>query len=209
MRLGYTARAWRIVPVSGGKETMGFTILVGLVVMLVIVGVIAYLITIYNSLVRLRNNIDKAWSNIDVLLKQRHDELPKLIETCKGYMQYEQKTLQAVTEARTAFLKANTVTEKAQADTVVTGALKSLFAVAENYPDLKANSSFTQPQGRISDLEEKIADRREFFNDDVNTYNIRIQQLPDVFIARMTGMQHKDLFKVADEDRADVEVKLA
>jgi LemA protein len=209
MRLGYTARAWRIVPVSGGKETMGFTILVGLVVMLVIVGVIAYLITIYNSLVRLRNNIDKAWSNIDVLLKQRHDELPKLIETCKGYMQYEQKTLQAVTEARTAFLKANTVTEKAQADTVVTGALKSLFAVAENYPDLKANSSFTQLQGRISDLEEKIADRREFFNDDVNTYNIRIQQLPDVFIARMTGMQHKDLFKVADEDRADVEVKLA
>jgi LemA protein len=188
---------------------MGFTILVGLVVMLVIVGVIAYLITIYNSLVRLRNNIDKAWSNIDVLLKQRHDELPKLIETCKGYMQYEQKTLQAVTEARTAFLKANTVTEKAQADTVVTGALKSLFAVAENYPDLKANSSFTQLQGRISDLEEKIADRREFFNDDVNTYNIRIQQLPDVFIARMTGMQHKDLFKVADEDRADVEVKLA
>jgi LemA protein len=209
MRLGCTARAWRIVPVSGGKETMGFTILVGLVVMLVIVGVIAYLITIYNSLVRLRNNIDKAWSNIDVLLKQRHDELPKLIETCKGYMQYEQKTLQAVTEARTAFLKANTVTEKAQADTVVTGALKSLFAVAENYPDLKANSSFTQLQGRISDLEEKIADRREFFNDDVNTYNIRIQQLPDVFIARMTGMQHKDLFKVADEDRADVEVKLA
>ena len=183
-------------------------ILVGLVVVLVVVGVFIYLITIYNSLVRLRNDMDKAWANIDVLLKQRHDELPKLIETCKGYMQYEQKTLQMITEARTAFMKANTVAEKAQADNMISGALKSLFAVSENYPDLKANNSFLQLQKRISELEERIADRREFFNDDVNTYNIRIQQLPDVFIAKMLSLQRRDLFKVSEEDRRDVEVKL-
>jgi len=187
---------------------MGVAILIALVVVLVVVGVFVYFITIYNSLVRLRNDIDKAWANIDVLLKQRHDELPKLIETCKGYMQYEQKTFQLITEARTAFMRANTVAEKAQADNFITGALKSLFAVAENYPELKANNNFMQLQNRISELEEKIADRREFFNDDVNTYNIRIQQLPDVFIAGMMGLQRKDLFKVTEEDRRDVEVKL-
>jgi len=188
---------------------MGVTILVGLVVVLVVAGFIIYLITIYNSLVRLRNDINKAWANIDVLLKQRHDELPKLIETCKGYMQYEQKTFHMIVEARTAFMKATSVGEKAQADSLISGALKSLFAVAENYPELKANNNFMQLQHRISELEERIADRREFYNDDVNTYNIRIQQLPDVFVAHMMSLQRKDLFKVAEEDRRDVEVKLA
>jgi len=187
---------------------MGVIILVGLVVILLVVGVFAYFITIYNSLVRLKNDIDKAWANIDVLLKQRHDELPKLIETCKGYMQYEQKTFQLITEARTAFMKAGTVGEKAQADNMISGALKSLFAVSENYPELKANNNFIQLQKRISELEEKIADRREFFNDDVNTYNIRIQQLPDVFIAGLMHLQRRDLFKVAEEDRRDVDVKM-
>lgn len=188
---------------------MGVSILVGLVVILAVVGVFIYFITIYNSLVRLRNDMDKAWSNIDVLLKQRHDELPKLIETCRGYMQYEQKTFQLIVEARTAFLKATTVPEKAQADNLISGALKTLFAVSENYPELKANNNFLQLQKRISELEERIADRREFFNDDVNTYNIRIQQLPDVFVARMMTLQRRDLFKVTEEDRRDVEVKLA
>ena len=188
---------------------MGVAILIGLVAVLFVVGVFVYFITIYNSLVRLRNDLDKAWANIDVLLKQRHDELPKLIETCKGYMQYEQKTFQLITEARTAFMRANTVAEKARADNFITGALKSLFAVAENYPELKADNNFMQLQNRISELEEKIADRREFFNDDVNTYNIRIQQLPDVFIAGMMNLQRKDLFKVTEEDRRDVEVTLS
>jgi LemA protein len=187
---------------------MGIAILVGLVVILLVVGIFGYLITIYNSLIRLKNDIDKAWANIDVLLKQRHDELPKLIETCKGYMQYEQKTFQLITEARTAYMRAGSVGEKAQADNMISGALKSLFAVSENYPDLKANNNFMQLQKRISELEEKIADRREFFNDDVNTYNIRIQQFPDVFIAGMIHLQHRDLFKVTEEDRQDVEVKM-
>jgi LemA protein len=187
---------------------MGIEILIGLVVILVVIGFILYFITIYNSLVRLKNDIEKAWSNIDVLLKQRHDELPKLIETCKGYMQYEQATLQKVIEARNAYTQASSVGQKAQADNMITAALKSLFALSENYPDLKANNNFMQLQKRISELEERIADRREFYNDDVNTYNIRIQQLPDVFIARMLNLQHHDLFKVTDEDRRDVEVKM-
>ncbi len=188
---------------------MGVAILLGLVVFLVVTGVAIYFITIYNSLVRLKNDIDKAWANIDVLLKQRHDELPKLIETCKGYMQYEQETLQKVVQARNAFSQASTVGQKAQADNMITAALKSLFALSESYPDLKTNNNFMQLQNRITELEEKIADRREFFNDDVNTYNIRIQELPDVFVAKLIGLARRDLFKVAEADRQDVEVKLA
>jgi LemA protein len=187
---------------------MGPAILALLILALIGVGLVLYFVALYNSLVGLKNNIDKAWANIDVLLKQRHDELPKLIEACKGYMQYEQKTFQMVVEARNAYQNANTVQDKAQADNMITGALKTLFAVAENYPDLKANSNFLQLQDRITDLEEKIADRREFYNDNVNTYNIRIQQLPDAFVARMMNLQPHELFKVTEEDRRDVEVKL-
>jgi LemA protein len=187
---------------------MGVTILLGLVVTLFAVGIFIYFITIYNSLVRLKNDINKSWSNIDVLLKQRHDELPKLIETCKGYMQYEQQTFKMITEARTAFMQASTVGQKAQADNMISGALKSLFAVSENYPELKANTNFLQLQKRISEIEERIADRREFFNDTTNTYNIRIQQLPDVFVAKMLNLQERELFKVSEEDRRDVEMKM-
>ena len=168
-----------------------------------------YAVTMYNNFVRLKNNVAQAWSNIDVLLKQRHDELPKLIETCKGYMQYEQKTFQMITEARTAFMRATSVGQKAQADNMISGALKSLFAVAEKYPDLKANNNFMQLQRRISELEERIADRREFFNDTTNTFNIRIAQIPDVFVAKMLSLEPRELFKVSEEERRDVEMKLA
>jgi LemA protein len=188
---------------------VGLTIVIVLVVILVVMAVGFYTISIYNSLVRLKNDIDKAWANIDVLLKERHDELPKLIATCKGYMQYEQKTFELVTEARSAYQKATTVPEKAQADNMISGALKTLFAVAENYPDLKADNNFMQLQQRITELEERIADRREFFNDSVNVYNIRIQQVPDVFLAGMMRLERRDLFKAADADRSDVEVKFA
>ncbi|HKS76456.1 MAG TPA: LemA family protein [Terriglobales bacterium] len=188
---------------------MGVAVLALLIVILILAAVVVYTISIYNSLVRLKNDIDKAWSNIDVLLKERHDELPKLIDTCKGYMQYEQKTFTMVTEARNVYSKATTVPQKAEADNMMTGALKSLFAVAENYPELKANNDFMQLQQRITELEERIADRREFFNDSVNVYNIRIQQVPDVFLARLMNLQHRDMFKVAEEDRQDVQVKFA
>ncbi len=188
---------------------MGMSILVGLIIFLCAAGVLIYIVIIYNGLVRLRNDVDKAWANIDVLLKQRHDELPNLVATCKGYMQYEQQTLEGITRARAAFMQATTVGEKAQADLLTSGALKSLFAVAENYPDLKANNNFLMLQKRISELEDMIADRREFFNDDVNTYNVRIQQLPDVLIARLMNLQHKEMFKVSDEDKRQVEIDLA
>jgi LemA protein len=187
---------------------IGVGILIGLVVVLFVVGIFIYFITIYNSLVRLKNDINKSWANIDVLLKQRHDELPKLIETCKGYMQYEQQTFQMIAQARTAFTQATSVGQKAQADNMMSGALKSLFAVAENYPELKANNNFLLLQRRISELEERIADRREFFNDTTNTFNIRIQQLPDVFVAKMMNLEARELFKVSEEDRRDVEMKM-
>ncbi|HYL13014.1 MAG TPA: LemA family protein [Terriglobales bacterium] len=180
---------------------MGFSILAGLLTFLVVAGVLIYLVIIYNELVRLRNDNDRAWANIDVLLKQRHDEIPNLVETVKGYMQHEQQTLLAVTHARAASMNAATIGQKAQADLLVTGALRGLFAVAENYPQLRANENFLKLQNRISELEERIADRREFFNDDVNTYNTRIRQIPDVFLASLMSLQPREMFKVSDEDR--------
>jgi len=172
----------------------------------IVIGVITYLVGVYNSLVTFKNNIGRSFSNIDVLLKQRHDELPKLIETCKGYMQYEQKTLQAVTEARTAFMRATTPAEKAQADNMVSGALKTLFAVAERYPDLKASTNFMQLQGRITELETKIAAQRSVYNEDVNTFNIRIAQIPANFVAGFMGLQPQVLFQIPETDREDVKI---
>jgi LemA protein len=176
------------------------------VFVIVVIAVILYFVGLYNRLVTLKNDIDRSFSDIDVLLKQRHDELPKLIETCKGYMQYEQKTLQAVTEARTAFMRATTPAEKAQADNMVSGALKTLFAVAEKYPDLKANTNFMQLQGRITELETKIAAQRGAYNEDVNAFNIRIAQVPANFVAGFMGLQPHPLFQVAEADREDVKV---
>ena len=169
-------------------------------------GILAYGVILYNGLVRLRNDIDRAWANIDVLLKQRHDEVPNLVEAVKGYMQHEQQTLLAVTEARTAGMSAGSMAQKAAADQMMNGALSGLFAVAENYPQLKASENFLKLQARISELEERIADRREFFNDDVNSYNTRIGQIPDVFIASFMNLKPKEFFKVSEADRRLVEV---
>lgn len=185
---------------------MGISILAALLTLLIVVGLLIYLVIIYNELVRLRNDNDRAWANIDVLLKQRHDEIPNLVESVKGYMQHEQQTLLAVTQARAASMNAATIGEKAQADLLVTGALRGLFAVAENYPQLRANENFLKLQNRISELEERIADRREFFNDDVNTYNTRIRQIPDVFLASFMNLKPRAMFKVSDEDRRTLTV---
>jgi LemA protein len=171
-----------------------------------IAGVLIYSVIVYNGLVRLRNENDRAWANIDVLLKQRHDEIPNLVETVKGYMQHEQQTLLSVTQARTASMNASSVGQKAIADLQIVSALRSLFAVAENYPQLRANENFLKLQNRISELEERIADRREFFNDDVNTYNTRIGQIPDVFVASFMRLKPRGMFKVSEADRRQVEV---
>jgi LemA protein len=181
-------------------------IVIFVILAIVVIGLIMYVVGIYNSLITLKNDIDRSFSNIDVMLKQRHDELPKLIDTCKGYMQYEQKTLLAVTEARTAYMRATTPAEKTQADGMVSGALKTLFAVAEKYPDLKANTNFMQLQGRITELEEKIAGQRNRFNDDVNVFNIRIAQIPANFVAGFMGLQPHALFQAPEADREDVKV---
>ncbi len=182
-------------------------ILVVVAIGFVLVGTAGYLLSIYNSLVALKNNIGRSWANIDVLLKQRHDELPKLVKTCEGYMQHERAVFDKLSEARGALAKAKSVGERAEAEGMLTRALGQFFAVAEAYPDLKANQSFLQLQSRISDLENQIADRREFYNDTVTTFNIRIQQVPDTFVAGWMTLKPAELFKVDESDRQDVEIK--
>jgi LemA protein len=188
---------------------MDSSIITSAAFVLFLAGTVVYAIILYNGLVRLRNENDRAWANIDVLLKQRHDEIPNLVETVKGYLQHEQQTLIAVTQARAASMNAASIGQKAVADLKMANALRGLFAVAENYPQLKANESFLKLQARISEIEERIADRREFFNDDVNTYNTRIAQIPDVFIASFMELKPRAFFKVSEEDRKLVEVKFA
>jgi LemA protein len=143
-------------------------------------------------------------ANIDVLLKQRHDELPKLLDVCKGYMDFERDTLQKITQARGMYQQAVSIDQKAQADHSMTSALRGLFAVAENYPQLRANDNFMHLQERITELESQIADRREFYNDSVNTFNIRIQQMPDTFVASFMNLSQQPMFKVEEADKADV-----
>jgi len=188
---------------------MNGTFLVGLVLVFGIIGILVYAVGIYNTLVRLSNNIDKAWSNIDVTLKQRHDELPKLVQVCNGYMTHERETLESVTNARSAYSRSTSVDEKAKAENQLTRALGKLFAVAEQYPDLKANQEFLNVQQRISSLESTIADRREFYNDSVNLYNIRIEQIPAVWVAQQVGYRARPLLAVAQSDRQDVELTFA
>jgi LemA protein len=180
--------------------------IVGLGFLFAAAGLISYAIMIYNGLIALKNDIDKAWANIDVMLKQRHDELTKLLEVVKGYMDYERDTMLKVTQARAMYQQAVTIDQKAQADQSMTSALRGFFAVAENYPQLKANDNFMMLQKRITDLESQIADRREFYNDSVNTFNIRIQQIPDTFIASFMNLIPRAMFKVEDADKADVKM---
>ena len=182
-----------------------WTVLIGFVV----VGTVGYGLSIYNSLVALKNNIGRSWANIDVLLKQRHDELPKLVKTCEGYMQHERAVFDKLSEARGALVKARSVAERAEAEGMLTRALGNFFAVAEGYPDLKANQSFLQLQSRISEIENAIADRREFYNDTVTTFNTRIQQMPDAIVANWLALTPAQLFKVDEADRQDVEIKFA
>jgi len=174
--------------------------------LLVLFGLIAYVVTIFNGLIVLKNDLAKAWANIDILLKQRHDELPKLLDVCKGYMNYERDTLQKITQARSMYQQAVSVDQKAQADQSMTSALRGFFAVAENYPQLKANDNFMQLQRRITELESQIADRREFYNDSANIFNIRIQQMPDTFVASFMRLTPQPMFKVEEADKADVKM---
>lgn len=180
-----------------------------IVIVLVVLGVSAfYSIQIYNHLVRLKHNVTRNWSNIDVSLKQRHDELPKLVEVCRQYMAYEQETLERVVRARGAVADARgrgDLHDLGAAETELRAGLGHLFALAENYPDLKANESFRHLTQRISSLEETIADRRELYNESVNLHNVRIAQLPDLMVARMAGFRPFELLEFA-EAREDVDL---
>ena len=182
---------------------MNTTLVIGSLLMIGLIVLVAYVVGVYNMLVRLFNNIDKAWSNIDVILKQRHDELPKLVEVCNSYMLHERETLESVTKARTAYSTGLNIDDKAQAENQIVGALGKLFAVAEQYPDLKANQEFLAVQQRISALESTIADRREFYNDSANLYNIAIQQIPTLWVAQEIGYTARPLLTVAPSDRKD------
>lgn len=182
------------------------TVVATFAALLVVIGIVVYAVLIYNGLVRLKRNIDKSWSNIDVLLKQRQSELDKLIDTAKEYMEYEEEVLQKITEARTQAQKAETPKEEAAADEALKGALAEISAVAEDYPELRSSENFQQLMGRISTIEERIADRRELYNESVNRYNIRIQQIPYVVVARAIGYQQEELFEAPPEAREDVDI---
>jgi LemA protein len=175
----------------------------------VLVLVVVWAVMIYNSLVQLKHNVSKAWANIDVLLKQRHDELPKLVETCKQYMKFEQETLTRVMEARSKVFTAKeqqNIGALGQAEGMLRGALGHLFALAEAYPDLKTNQTFQQLQSRISSLENAIADRREFYNESVNVNNVRIEQFPDSIVAGTFNFKSAQLLEFQAEEKADVDV---
>lgn len=184
---------------------------------LIIIGLIAvlligYIVTIYNGLVRTRNGVKLAWSNIDVLLVQRHDELPKLIEVCRQYMQYERDTLERVTQARSQVESARQSGDVASVN-AAEGALRSglanLYAVAERYPELKADAAFRNLAGRISALETAIADRREIYNDAANAQNVRIETFPDSMVASLFNFSSARLLKFDAAQTSDVEVGLA
>lgn len=180
------------------------------VIMILLIASIFYVIFIYNILISLRNTVSRNWSNIDVLLKQRYSEIPKLIETCKQYMQFEQETLQKIVAARQMAMDASktaNLTQLGLAETDLHKGLLKLFALAENYPDLKTNNSFLQLQSRISDLENSISDRREFYNDSVNINNTRIQQFPDVIVAKMFHFPPAQFMKFGEEETQDVGVQ--
>jgi LemA protein len=184
-------------------------VIVLVVILALAAALIVYLVGIYNGLVNLRESVKVAWANIDVLLKQRHDELPKLVEACKRYMQFEQETLEKVMRARASVSLASTsgnVAAVGAAEEQLRAGVGRLFAVAENYPQLKTDETFKQLQQRITALEESIADRRELYNDQVNLNNIRVSVFPDAMIARRYGFKPAHLLEFSAVEKADVDV---
>ncbi len=169
----------------------------------IVIGVIAiaifWLIAVYNGLIKLKNRTEEAWSDIDVQLKRRYNLIPNLVETVKGYAQHERELFEKVTEARSRAINAQAPAEKAQAENNLAGTLKSLFAVAENYPDLKANQNFLELQRELSDTENKIQAARRFYNGNVRDFNIKIQKFPNNLMAGFLGFAEKDFFELEEE----------
>lgn len=177
------------------------------VIIIVVAIILLWFILSYNSFIRLRNRVDNAWSQIDVQLKRRFDLIPNLVETVKGYMKHEKSTLKEITEARTAFLNAKGPSQMAKAENMLSGALKSIFAVAENYPKLRASENFMQLQEELSGTESKIAYARQFYNDSVQEWGTKLQSFPSNIIAKIFSFTQREFFKVEGAEREPVKVK--
>lgn len=176
--------------------------MIGLLIGMAVVAVVALIfLSYYNRIIRLENRIDNAWGQIDVQLRRRADLIPNLMETVKGYMKHEKSVLENVTRARAAIMKAQTPQENIDADNMLTGALKSLFAVAENYPELKANQNFLQLQDELAHTENKIAYARQHYNDTVLKFNNVVETFPGVIFARLMGKQEREMLAIPEESR--------
>ena len=182
--------------------TTELMIIVGIVVVLLL-----YIILTYNGLVALRNRVKEAWSDIDVQLKRRYDLIPNLVEVVKGYASHEKETLERVITARNAAMSASGAKEKGEAENILSGTLKSLFALSENYPDLKASTNFLELQRELSDTENKIQAARRFYNGNVKDLNTKIEMFPANIIANMFSFKASDFFSIADEEKANPQVK--
>ena len=178
------------------------------ILLAVVAVIIVWAIAIYNGLIRLKNRVDEAWSDIDVQLKRRYDLIPNLVETVKGYATHEQQTFEKVINARNAAMQAGTASEKAEAENMLSSTLKSIFALAEAYPDLKANQNFLELQRELTDTEDKIQASRRFYNGNVRDFNTKIEVFPDNIFANMLGFKKRDFFEIEDEkQREAVQVK--
>jgi len=181
--------------------------MVSLVILGVVVILVVWAIAVYNGLIRLKNRVDEAWSDIDVQLKRRYDLIPNLVSTVKGYATHEKEVFEKVTEARTRAMGAQSATDKAQAENMLSQTLKSLFAVAEAYPDLKANQNFLELQRELADTEDKIQASRRFYNGNVRDFNTKIQVFPNNVFAGMLGFSNRDFFEAAEGEKEPVKVE--
>lgn len=180
---------------------MVMEMIIELIILVILILVVVVFVYLYNSLVKLRNRVKNAWSQIDVQLNRRADLIPNLVETVKGYAKHEKTVFENVTAARAGLMNAKTVQETAEANNVLTETLKSLFAVAENYPDLKASENFRELQGQLEETENKIAYSRQFYNDTVLMYNNKCQMVPSNIIASLFNFQEEEFFEIEETKR--------
>lgn len=179
----------------------------GIIIIALIVLLGVWLIAIYNGLIKLKNRVDEAWSDISVQLKRRYDLIPNLVSTVKGYASHEKGVFEQVTEARTKAMGAQTPAEQAQAENALSGTLKTLFAVAEAYPDLKANQNFLELQRELTDTEDKIQASRRFYNGNVRDFNTKIQVFPNNLVVGMLGYQKYEFFEISEQEKENVKVE--
>jgi len=179
----------------------------GWIILIVVVVLVLGIVILFNSLIRLRNQVKNAWAQIDVQLKRRTDLIPNLVETVKGYMKHEKTVLESVTRARTSMMNAGSVEDKAEKSNMLSDTLKSLFAVSENYPDLKANTNFLQLQEELSGTENKISYARQHYNDIVMHFNTKKQTFPNNMFSNMLGFKDEKMFETSEEEKKNVKIK--